>query len=267
MVAKEETIEKLKKESEGLNSTNQLLIEAWHTLDTMLPSDTVNDSPTKLKIRPKSIQEIVTTISKRCQELKSFLEEVESLKKEVINLIEENISLKNAAKEKPIDIIKHAESQQVAELMKRLEDERERITVLEEEIESMKGRMRCTEAEKSVLKKQLNEVTSKEFGSCVVNNPLVLRQELKTTRELLASKEEKLQMLAGKYTRNRQVWEENERKANDEVKKLDEVLDRVISTLSANDHVVEKCPQLKELLSDLTHDLQPAFNNLSSTFV
>ena len=77
-------------------------------------------------------------------------------------------------------------------------------------------------------------------------------------------------MLNGKFTRNRQVWEDNGRKANDEIKKLDEVLDRVIQTLSANDHVVEKCPQLKELLDDLhacLHDQQPTINNLSSTFV
>ena len=142
------------------------------------------------------------------------------------------------------------------------------LRILEEEIEGMKERVRCSEAEKVELKNQLTEVTSKEFGSCVVNNPLVLRQELKACREMLNAKEEKLQMLAGKYTRNRQVWEENERKANDEIKKLDEVLDRVILTLSANDHVIQKCPQLKDLLCDLTQDqtTQSTFN-MSSTFV
>lgn len=266
LASKEDTYVKLMKENEEQSSNTQLLIEAWHNLDTILPSDTVNDSPVKLKIRPKDVKEVVTVISKRSQELKSFLNEVESLKKEVINLIEENISLKNISKEKSVGVIKQNENVQISQLMNELKEERERITILEDEIESMKERIRCNDAEKTELKKQLNEVASKEFGSCVVNNPLVLRQELKTTREMLVSKEEKLQMLAGKYTRNRQVWEENERKANDEIKKLDDVLDRVILTLSANDHVVEKCPQLKELLNDLTQEQQP-IHNLSSTFV
>lgn len=255
------------RENEELTSTNQVVIEAWHSLDTMLPLETVNDSPVKLKMRPKDVKEVVTVITKRSQELKSFLDEVESIKKEVINLIEENISLKNCAKGKSVEGGKSGS--EISELMRRLDDERERIGILEEEIEGMRERVRCLEAEKVELKNQLTEVTSKEFGSCVVNNPLVLRQELKACREMLHAKEEKLQMLAGKYTRNRQVWEENERKANDEIKKLDDVLDRVILTLSANDHVVEKCPQLKDLLSDLTQDqtTQSTFNNMSSTFV
>ena len=127
LASKEESVEKLMKENEELTSTNQLLIEAWHSLDTMLPLETVNDSPVKLKIRPKDVKEVVAIITKRSRELKSFLDEVESIKKEVINLIEENISLKNSTKGKSMEGMKESESMQINELMKRLDDERERI--------------------------------------------------------------------------------------------------------------------------------------------
>lgn len=75
--------------------------------------------------------------------------------------------------------------------------------------------------------------------------------ELQTTRDQLKEKEEMLQQLGAKFARNRTVWMENERRAKEEILKLDTVIDNVIATLTAAGEVVQRVPSLKRLLDEL----------------
>ena len=65
----------------------------------------------------------------------------------------------------------------------------------------------------------------------------------------MAEKDDMLEKLSAKYLRNRKVWEENERKASEEIKKLDEMFDHVIETLKA----LPESQRNSEPIQDLLH--------------
>lgn len=77
-------------------------------------------------------------------------------------------------------------------------------------------------------------------------------QELIEARAQLEIKDETLQRLASKFARNRDVWLENEKKANEEIQKLDELIDRMVTAMSANTDVVRTWPEMKTLLEELS---------------
>lgn len=181
-------------------------------------------------------------------DIKVALDELLSIKGEVKTLVEENISLKSNLK-------KNHELNRNGDLIPdnnyQVSAQQERIKNLLDEIEELTEKQRLSDALNLELKKQVKELSSKEFGSCLANNPLVLRQELQSLKEALVVKDETLQKLGSKFARNREVWLDNERKANEEIKKLDEFIDRTIVALNSNTKVVQSCVPLQLLLEEL----------------
>jgi len=80
----------------------------------------------------------------------------------------------------------------------------------------------------------------------------------------LAEKEETLQRLAAKFARNRDVWLANETKANDEIRKLDNIIDNIVSALSDVVHISDQCPRLKRLYDELTSRRENGDENFHS---
>ena len=81
-----------------------------------------------------------------------------------------------------------------------------------------------------------------------------LRLENTGLKDSLALKEEMITKLSAKYARNRKVWEENERKATQEIKMLDDIVDHVIDTLKSLPETFRSTEQIQQLMDVLTDD-------------
>jgi len=223
--------------------------------------------------------ELTNSMKKATLFVSDLTGEVSCLKEEISGLVKENLHLQKQIKDQSeVEKLKKREVQ----VKQELEDERERVSNLMEDIDNLKERLRCSEVIATELKKHVKEVSSSNSNSNSNsgsssntfpsfnhnnNNPMALKQELKSVREVIASREEMIQKLNDKYMRHRQVWEENERRANDEIKKLDEIIDRVVLTLTNSTPLINDCVPLKRLLEELTAEQPPNMSNLSSTFV
>lgn len=287
-MSKTQQIEELNQQKEDKMAALELLIEAWIELETVIKHNQSGEDDGTVKddtlVRPKNEMELMNSMKKSTALMKNTQTEVTSLKNEIRGLVQENLDLKKQVRDRSeVDKFKKRETQ----LKQELDDEKERVTSLMEEIDNLKERLRCTEVISNELKRQVKEVsTGNNVASNTIpaissststsmptpsfnqnnNNPSALKQELKTVKEVIASREEMIQKLNDKYMRHRQVWEENERRANDEIKKLDEIIDRVVMTLSNCTPFINDCAPLKRLLEELTAD-QQNISNLSSTFV
>lgn len=268
-------LEQLNQQKEDKTAALELLIDSWVELETTM-KQTFHGTPssTDLPLRPQNEMQLMNSMKKLAHFVEKSTNEVSSLKEEISGLVQENLDLKKRVKEQSeFDKLKKREDQ----LKQELDDERDRASTLNEEVDNLKERLRCSEVIAGELKRQLtqlsasNSLPSSTSGNTLPfisnnNNPVALKQELKTVKEVIASREEMIQKLNEKYMRHRQVWEENERRANDEIKKLDEIIDRVVMTLSNFSPLINDCPPLKRLLEELTAD-QQNISNLSSTFV
>lgn len=216
-----------------------------------------------LASRSQTLYEKVLTKNER---IKSLEEQLSQLQVQVDQLKREKNELTLQLIASDCEKVKQSESQ----LKNELNQERERNLNLEDEMKSLRERLRVSEAVNCELKKQLTSTVPVTSGPGAILQPasasfatsaVDLRRELKSARDAVASREVMIQKLNDKYTRHRQVWEENERRANDEIKKLDAMLDQVVATISpcAGDN-----PSLQRLLDELTRDAQ---GNLTSTFV
>ena len=83
----------------------------------------------------------------------------------------------------------------------------------------------------------------------------------------LSTKQELLETLDNKYERHRKVWEENERKANEEIKKLDEAIDEVIETLKSIPEVVSLSVVLQNLCKKLTTNNSELDNSMTFSLI
>jgi len=258
---KDSQIERLASGQEDQKAKLQLILEAWTDLEAASPSRSADPVP----LRPKSEDELISRIKRKTTEVSELSKEISSLRQQMKFLQENNASLQSRVKSAAeVDRVKVSEQQ----LKEELRQEREKVASLLDESDGWKEKLRCSEVISQELKRQIKEMSSsvglgtgglstastfsnsQSFLSS--NNPLALKSELKTVREVIAAREEMIQKLNEKYMRHRQVWEENERRANEEIKKLDELIDRVILTLSSCSPMLSDCPPLKRLLDELT---------------
>lgn len=268
----ESQLQQLEHEQQDRKSLHHHMTRVWCELQSiLLPSRPQSATvPENSDSFAQTAEQLIAAMRKRGSEANGAEEENASLKSEVSALVQENLRLKNAAKERT-----ESEKSKLieAQLREELRDEKERVAGLMDEMDVLKERLRCAEVVSNELKKQIKEVSSSgvlvepagsgESGVSYVNsNPVTLRQELKSVREVIAAREAMIKSLNDKYIRHRQVWEENERRANDEIKELDEIIDRVIKTLKGCDPaVLNTCPDLKRLFQDLTRDQTPSLNS------
>lgn len=279
----EEELSRLQCHERNRKSLIEQLISAWTETDSLLPSDSPARKATT-KPCPKNETDLIEAVQDHGTALQGVLEENKSLKSELSALVQDNMRMQSLIKERS-----ESEKSKLmeAQLREELRDEKERVSGLMDEMDVLKERLRCAEVVSNELKKQVKEMSipssagmsgpaaavsggqqlPAQTAIVVNNNPVVLRQELKSVREVIAAREAMIKSLNDKYVRHRQVWEENERRANDEIKKLDEIIDRVVLTLSDCSPFVGSCPALKRLFEDLTRDQQISVTTLSSTIV
>lgn len=120
---------------------------------------------------------------------------------------------------------------------------------VELELAEAKDTVEFVQSEHSVQVEELQEVEAALATERSKHAEAVV--ELETARGQVEEKDTMLQQLAAKFARNRQVWLENERKANDEIQKLDSLIDNVIVVLTAGGDAVQRIPTLKRLLDEL----------------
>lgn len=217
-----------------------------------------------LASRSQTLYEKVLT---KNEKIKGLEEQVSQLQAQVDQLKREKNDLSTRLTSGDSEKLRQSETQ----LKNELNQEREKNLNLIDEIESLRERLRVADTVSCELKKQLTSTGPVSSGPGAILQPASasfsatsvseLRRELKNTHEAVASRDMYIQKLNDKYTRHRQVWEENERRANDEIKKLDAMLDHVVATISP---CVGDNPSLQRLLDELTRDAQ---GNLTSTFV
>ena len=274
----------LRRAEQDRKSLVENLISVWTETESLLP---ISDSPHQKAIpKPflKNEADLIRAVQQHRIALQNVVDENRSLKSELSALVQDNMRMQSVIKERT-----ESEKSKLieAQLREELRDEKERVTGLMDEMDRLKESLHYAEVVSNELKRQVNEMSVTSAASAAVisgpaaasggqqlqaqsavnNNPVVLRQELKSVREVIAAREAMIKSLNDKYVRHRQVWEENERRANDEIKKLDEIIDRVVLTLSDCSPHVSGCPPLKRLFEDLTRDQQISVTTLSSTIV
>lgn len=120
------------------------------------------------------------------------------------------------------------------------------------ELDVINEKYRCSE---SVNKELKNIIEESNEGSVSSQNVKSLRLEMIGLKESLAVKENMIDKISSKFSRNRKVWEENDRKATQEIKKLDDVIDHVIDTLKTLPENLKNSEQIQEILELLTEGM------------
>lgn len=90
-----------------------------------------------------------------------------------------------------------------------------------------------------------------------IENGALAQESKRTVDELnaqLLEKEALNQKLVARYLRHRQIWEDNQEKANFEIQKLDEAIDNVIATIKDNLDKIGNIPAIHLLLRQLTNE-------------
>jgi hypothetical protein len=297
----EADVSRMRHQEQERNSQFQHLVSVWTETDSLIRSHSDSPRPKSQTSPPVLLNEsdLIAAIQDHRLSLQNVLQENSSLKSELSSLVQENMRMQSVIKERS-----ESEKSKLieAQLREELRDEKERVSGLMDEMDVLKERLRCAEVVANELKKQVKEMTAAPSSTTTTsassaaaigpvaagssasaasssghpaaaavshNNPVVLRQELKSVREVVAAREAMIKSLNDKYIRHRQVWEENERRANEEIKKLDEIIDRVVLTLQQPEcrAFVSSCSDLKRLFEDLTRDQQISVTTLSHSTI
>lgn len=119
----------------------------------------------------------------------------------------------------------------------------------EQSIETLHGQMATLRNEKQTLGRIVADLKVEQNNALDRHN-----QEMMKMQQQLDEKEDINQKLVARYLRHRSVWEENQQKANFEIKKLDEVIDNVIATIKDNLDKIGNIPAILMLLKQLTNE-------------
>ena len=176
-------------------------------------------------------------------------EEMEKLKQNIAELMKENVLLKRDLSEK--ESIINDKNRSIDHLKTENETNLKKIIVLNNDLDIIKEKVRCSESVNRELKNIIDKTNEKTIST---QNFDSLRLENASLKESLAIKEEMIDKLSAKYARNRKVWEENDRKATQEIKKLDDMVDHVIDTLKALPDNFKNTEPIQELLEVLSEE-------------
>lgn len=176
-------------------------------------------------------------------------EEMEKLKQNILELMKENVLLKRDLSEK--ESIINDKNRSIDHLKTENETNLKKIIVLNNDLDIIKEKVRCSESVNRELKNIIDKTNEKTIST---QNFDSLRLENASLKESLAIKEEMIDKLSAKYARNRKVWEENDRKATQEIKKLDDMVDHVIDTLKALPDNFKNTEPIQELLEVLSEE-------------
>ncbi|MBN3304898.1 SPAG5 protein, partial [Amia calva] len=149
--------------------------------------------------------------------------------------IEEEKRLKKACKE-------------MEEYTELFQQQRLENTVLRTELAGVKHSLQQAQVEARTLREEmLSSAGHTGQGLSSVDEKILLRKELENLKRYAMEMEESRSKLLDRAKRHRSVYEENQRKMEQELHCLDDMIETVRKTLSSIPSVVDGCPELQEL--------------------
>ena len=139
--------------------------------------------------------------------------------------------------------------QELAELRQQVIQSNFRCQSKDKMMEQLQSQVNLLKEERISLSKVLADLRVENSALISTHQEEVLRLNAQ-----LAEKEDVNQKLIARYLKHRQVWEENQEKANFEIQKLDEVIDNVIATIRNNLEKIGNIPAIHLLLRQLTNE-------------
>ncbi len=211
------------------------LSKLWPQFDT-----SVITHSDQIKFDHNIINEILSNNFKETEELKH---EINKITKENIDSKRDLINFDALLKEKDT-LLDHFKVEN--------ESIQKKLMTLNKELDSMTEKYRCSESVNKELKNMTEESNRDSLSSQDVSS---LRLEIASLKESMAMKEDMIEKLSSKYARNRKVWEENDRKATQEIKKLDDIVDHVIESLKSLPENLKNSDHIQEILELLTEGI------------
>ncbi|XP_053211630.1 sperm-associated antigen 5-like [Panonychus citri] len=132
------------------------------------------------------------------------------------------------------------ENKEFRETILYLNDEKQIIEEEKKEIEDQLSKEIKTRTEIEVKLQQMTTTNQS------------LQNEIESLGKEVKNSNDELDKLDKRYIKHRAIWEENERRAEDEIKRLDQFLDQVKCVLKENPEILTKCKPLEELYQKLT---------------
>ncbi|XP_013794249.1 sperm-associated antigen 5-like isoform X2 [Limulus polyphemus] len=197
-------------------------------------------------------------------QLFAVLEENKCLKKKVQFLEEKQDQLQKEVEAKD-DVLEHttAKLEEISEKQKEeLESHQKEMDLLQKQVEQMWEKNHCLEAVNIEQSRQIKEEIKKTYetapqqmgmesmvNALTICDKLALKQEIVCLKKALETKGELLHNMDDKYARNKEVWEDNCRKAEMEIQMLDDIIYQCIDTLQSIPEVVNSCESLRKLMT------------------
>ncbi|XP_015789176.1 sperm-associated antigen 5 [Tetranychus urticae] len=158
-----------------------------------------------------------------------------------------------------------------------LSEEIQRLQKKNEELEFENNEFRETidylNCEKQIIeedKKEFEEQLAKEIITRTeieaklqqaYNKIQSLENEIESLGKEVKDRNDELDKLDKRYIKHRAIWEENERRAEDEIKRLDQFIDEMKSILKGNYDIVSKCKPLELMFQKLIETNQSGEND------
>ncbi|XP_069082281.1 sperm-associated antigen 5 [Pleurodeles waltl] len=188
--------------------------------------------------------ELQSLTLRHTSEVENLKEEIESLKMqnqhqgEALSIRQQNVKQLQAM----------VQQQEVTVLQ--LLSERKEVENLYSEISQLKRSLQLAETEAEVLRKELSS-SSEASSRAWIQEKILLQQDLTKLRLLLIDTENSKSEVLQKTMRHREVLEHNLQCSEQEVKKLDNIIEKIRETLLSIPDIVTSCEVLKELVEYL----------------
>lgn len=180
-----------------------------------------------------------------------YTTEVEDLKEEIESLKMQNQHLGEALtiRQQNVKQLQAMVQQQEVTVLQLL-SERKEVENLYSEISQLKRSLQLVETETDVLRKELSS-SSEASSRAWIQEKILLQQDLTKLRLLLIDTENSKSEVLQKTMRHREILEHNLQCSEQEVKKLDNIIEKIRETLLSIPDVVTGCEVLKELVEYL----------------
>ncbi|XP_035669501.1 early endosome antigen 1-like isoform X2 [Branchiostoma floridae] len=131
------------------------------------------------------------------------------------------------------------------------------------ELEKLRVNLRSREEENRLLKEELESAlgqrshhghSSRGSDVTLVKERIALKAEVTELRLKLMDKEEEMNQVLATANRRMKAHENNQQKAENEVCRLDNIIEAIRKTLHKHNDIVQTCHELAELLQDLDGD-------------
>ncbi|XP_076792336.1 sperm-associated antigen 5 isoform X2 [Arvicanthis niloticus] len=241
-------------------------------------ASTASCQPTETPDLEKSLAEMSTML----QELKSLCSLLQESKEEAVGVLQREIcelhtrlqaqeeEHQEAQKAKEADIeklnqalcLRHKNEKELLEVIQKQNekilgqiDKSSQLINLREEVTQLTRLLRRTETESKVLQEALEgqlDPSCQLMTTNWIQEKVFLSQEVDKLRVMFLEVKTEKEQLMDKYLSHRHILEENLRRSDTELKKLDDTVQHIYETLLSIPEVVKSCKELQGLLEFLS---------------